>query len=143
MDLIWDYNPGSYCDLNQVEAMSDLFEQLGGKPAVELAVDKFYLRVVTDDRISHFFEGVDMQKQRGHQAAFLTYAFGGSRQYGGRSMQNAHQRLVEEFGLTDLHFDAVAENLVATLQELEVPVALIQEVGKIVESIRADVLNRA
>ncbi|MEN9222167.1 MAG: group 1 truncated hemoglobin [Thermostichus sp. BF3_bins_97] len=121
--------------------MSTLFEQMGGAPAVEAAVDNFYQRVLADERISHFFAGVDMQKQRGHQINFLTYAFGGSSQYRGRSMQKAHQRLVEDMGLTNVHFDAVVENLVATLQELNVPNPLIQEVGTIAESIRADVLN--
>ena len=121
--------------------MSTLFEQIGGEPAVEMAVDKFYLRVVEDERIKHFFEGVDMKKQRKHQVAFLTYAFGGSQQYSGLSMRKAHQRLVENLGLTNEHFNAVVENLVATLQELNVPDHLIQEVGKIAESIRADVLN--
>lgn len=121
--------------------MSTLFEQIGGKPAVELAVDKFYGRVIQDERISHFFAGVDMKKQRGHQAAFLTYAFGGSSKYDGRSMQKAHQRLVEELGLTNQHFDAVVENLVVTLQELNISDTLIAEVGKIAESIRGDVLS--
>ena len=122
--------------------MSTLFEEIGGKPAVEVAVDKFYLRVIEDKRISHFFTGVDMKKQREHQTAFLTYAFGGSTQYDGQSMRKAHQRLVEQLGLTNQHFDAVVENLVASLQELNVPDNLIQEVGKIAQSIRSDVLNQ-
>lgn len=122
--------------------MSTLFEQIGGKPAVEAAVDKFYGRVMEDDRINHFFAGVDMKTQCEHQVAFLTYAFGGSTEYDGRSMQKAHQRLVEQLGLTDMHFDAVVENLVATLRELNVPDRLIKEVGKIAESIRSEVLNK-
>jgi hemoglobin len=121
--------------------MSTLFEQIGGQPAVTAAVDGFYQRVIADERISHFFAGVDMQKQRGHQTAFLTYAFGGSGQYDGRSMNKAHQRLVDEMGLTHAHFDAVVENLVATLQSLDVAEPLIAQVGEIAESIRGDVLG--
>ena len=121
--------------------MSTLFERIGGKSAVDTAVDQFYVRVMQDDRINHFFAGVDMTQQRQHQAAFLTCAFGGS-QYSGRSMQTAHQRLVAELGLTDQHFNAVVEDLAATLQDLNVPEALIQEVSAIAESIRDEVLNR-
>lgn len=58
--------------------MTTLFEKLGGKAAVDLAVDRFYERVLNDERIKHFFENVDMNRQRGHQKAFLTYAFGGA-----------------------------------------------------------------
>ena len=74
----------------------------------------------------------------------MTYAFGGAEQWNGRPMRDAHKELVAEMGLTDSHFDAIAEDLVATLVELEVPQALIDEVVQIVGSVthRNDVLNR-
>jgi hemoglobin len=52
--------------------MTTLFEKLGGAAGVDLAVDKFYERVLQDDRIKHFFANVDMTKQRQHQKDFLT-----------------------------------------------------------------------
>ncbi|MDJ0695722.1 MAG: group 1 truncated hemoglobin [Mastigocoleus sp. MO_167.B18] len=121
--------------------MSTLFERIGGKPAVEAAVDKLYLRLMTNEKVSHFFAGIDMNKQREHLASFLTYAFGGKTGYDGRSMRQAHQRLVEHLGLTDTHFDALIENIVATLRELNVPEDLIIEVAQITESVRGEVLN--
>lgn len=122
---------------------TSLFERIGGKPAVEAAVDKFYDRVLADDRINHFFAGIDMNKQRGHQKAFLTYAFGGNSNYDGRSMREAHRRLVEQLGMTDEHFDAVIDDLGATLRELGVAEDLVGEVAAIAESVRGEVLNRS
>lgn len=122
--------------------MGTLFERLGGKDAVDAAVNKFYVKVLADDRIKHFFDGVDMQRQANHQKMFLTYAFGGAPNFSGRSMREAHKRLAEEMGLTDEHFDAVVENLGSTLQELGVADDLIAEVAAIAQSIRDDVLNR-
>lgn len=119
-----------------------LFEQLGGAPAVEVAVDRFYEKVLADPRINSFFEGVDMDRQRRHQVRFLTYAFGGSPTYNGRGMRAAHERLVREQHLNDDHFDAVVENLAATLAELGIAEELIAEVGATAESIRDDVLAR-
>jgi hemoglobin len=111
--------------------MATLFEKLGGKPAVDLAVDKFYEKVLADDRIKHFFEGIDMSQQRTHQRAFLTYAFGGAANYDGKTLRNAHKNLVINQGLSGEHFDAVIENLVATLKDLGVSDELIAEVGEI------------
>ena len=37
-----------------------LYERIGGEAAVNAAVDIFYRKVLADDRISHFFETVDM-----------------------------------------------------------------------------------
>ena len=61
--------------------MSSLFEQIGGDAAVDAAVDVFYRKVLSDDRISSFFEDVDMATQAAKQKAFLTMAFGGPNNY--------------------------------------------------------------
>lgn len=123
--------------------MATLFEKIGGSNAVSLAVDRFYDRVLNDDRVKHFFEGLDMNKQREHQRDFLTYAFGGAPHYDGRPMRKAHQKLVEEQGLTGEHFDAIAEDLVLTLQEIGVSQELIDEVVAIAGAPhhRRDILN--
>jgi hemoglobin len=118
-----------------------LFEKIGGEAAVDAAVDIFYRKVLADDRISSFFEGVDMDKQAAKQKAFLTMAFGGPHNYSGKDMRDGHAHLVAN-GLNDTHFDAVMENLGATLQELNVPDELIQEAAAIAESTRNDVLGR-
>jgi hemoglobin len=119
----------------------NLYEQLGGKPAVEAAVDRFYEKVLADNRISHFFAGVDMTRQRGKQKAFLTMVFGGPVNYDGQDMRNGHKHLVAQ-GLNDTHFDAVVENLGQTLADLGVSPELIQQVAALAESVRNDVLNR-
>lgn len=124
--------------------MSTLYEKLGGSEAVKLAVDNFYDRVLKDDRVKHFFDGMDMVKQKAHQRAFLTYAFGGAPQYDGRAMREAHKHLVEEQGLRGEHFDAIAENLELTLQDLGIAEELIAQVMAVAgaPSHRRDVLNQ-
>lgn len=122
--------------------MSTLFEQLGGAAAVDGAVDLFYRHVLSDDRIAHFFDGVDMERQAQKQKAFLTMAFGGPHNYTGADMKRGHAHLVKQ-GLNDSHFDAVAENLAKTLQEMGVAQTLIDQVLAIAESTREDVLGRS
>ncbi len=118
-----------------------LFDRLGGEAAVNAAVDIFYRKVLADDRINEFFEGVDMEKQAAKQKAFLTMAFGGPNNYTGEDMRKGHAHLVER-GLNDSHFDAVVENLGTTLKELGVSDDLIAEVAAIAETTRNDVLGR-
>ena len=120
---------------------SSLFEQLGGAPAVEAAVDIFYRKVLSDDRVSRFFDGVDMDRQRIKQKAFLTMAFGGPHNYTGKDMRTGHAPLVK-MGLNDSHVDAIIELLGGTLKELGVADNLIQQVAAIAESTRKDVLSQ-
>lgn len=114
-----------------------VFDNIGGTAAVDAAVDIFYRKVLMDDRISHFFESTDMDAQRGKQKAFLTMAFGGPNNYSGKDMRAAHKGM----NLTETHFTAVAENLVETLQELNVPQTEIDAIVDICLSVKDDVLN--
>ena len=121
--------------------MSSLYEKIGGEAAVNAAVDVFYRKVLKDDRIKRFFDGVDMGKQAAKQKAFLTMAFGGPNNYTGEDMRRGHAHLVAK-GLNDSHFNAVMENLGATLKELNVPADLIAQAAAIAESTRKDVLGK-
>ena len=118
-----------------------LYEQLGGAPAVDAAVDVFYRKVLSDDRVSHFFDDVDMDRQIAKQKSFLTMVFGGPVTYTGKDMRAAHTHLVAR-GLNDSHVDAVIELLGESLREVGAPESLITQVASIAESARADVLNR-
>ncbi|MCK9621459.1 MAG: group 1 truncated hemoglobin [Methylobacter sp.] len=120
---------------------TSLYERIGGEPAVNAAVDIFYRKVLNDNRINRFFDNVDMEKQAAKQKAFLTMAFGGPHNYTGEDMRKGHAHLVK-MGLDDSHFDAVVENLGATLEELNVPQEQIAEVVAICETTRNDVLGR-
>ena len=115
-----------------------LFERLGGEPAIDAAVDIFYRKVLQDERISRFFDTVDMERQHVKQKAFLTMAFGGPNHYSGDDMRTAHAKM----RLTGVHFDAVMEHLSATLRELGVGENDLASVAKIAESVRGDVLNQ-
>lgn len=118
--------------------MSTLYERLGGEPAVDAAVDIFYEKVLADDRISSFFENLDMFAQASKQKKFLTMVFGGPNDYSGEDMRTGHAHL----GIAEEHFTAVVENLMATLRQLNVAESDLSEVGDIVASVKDDVLNR-
>ena len=114
-----------------------LFAKLGGKDAVNAAVDTFYQKVLADPSINFFFSSTDMDRQRNKQKVFLTYAFGGAPNYSGKSMREAHASL----NLTEAHFSAVAGHLQDTLDELGVPEELTAQVMAIAASTHDDVLG--
>ena len=123
------------------QTTQSLYDQLGGEPAVETAVDMFYRKVLADDRIAHFFDDVDMDRQAAKQKAFLTMVLGGPAHYTGLDMRQGHAHLVAR-GLNDGHVDAVVELLGETLAELGVGADQIARVAALANSVRDDVLNR-
>lgn len=118
-----------------------LFERLGGQNAVNAAVDIFYRKMLMDERVSHFFDDVDMEQQILKQKGFLTLIFGGPNQYSGKNMREGHAHLLKR-GLNDTHVDIVIEHLGATLTELGVHAEDIAQVAAIANSARNDVLGR-
>src|SRR5262245_47772725 len=115
-----------------------LYERMGGEAAIMAAADRFYDKVLADERTRPFFEGLDMAAQTKKQVAFMAWAFGGPEQYKGRDLRTAHAPLVKR-GLADVHFDAIAAHLESTLRELGVADALVEEALAIVATTRDQV----
>lgn len=118
-----------------------LYERLGGQAAVDAAVDSFYRKVLSDDRVNYFFDNVDMEKQIAKQKSFLTFVFSGPNHYTGKDMREGHRHLLK-MGLNDSHVDIIIELLGKTLKELGVSDKDIGEVAAIANSVRDDVLDR-
>src|SRR5689334_11742257 len=106
---------------------ASLYERIGGEPAIMAAVNLFYTKVMEDSLTRPFFAGLDMKAQVQKQIAFMSRALGGPVEYQGRDLRAAHEKLVQEKGLADAHFDAVAGHLKSTLEELGVEPSIVTE----------------
>ena len=113
--------------------------------ALSATVEIFYDRLVADEQLAKFFEGISIIRLKTHQKKFLTIAFTeiptdlDMVAY----MTDKHSRLFQELELNETHFDLVAGHLVAALQQLNVPENLIGEVVAIVGPLRAIFANEA
>ncbi len=117
---------------------NSIYARLGGQEAIDAAVDLFYEKMLADERVAFFFEDVNMKAQTRKQKEFLSAAFGGPKPWTGEDMRTAHKNL----DLKEKDFQAVAENLQSTLEELKVDESLIQEIMGLVGSLKDEVLNR-
>ena len=119
-----------------------LLDDIGGKDALSAAVDAFYVRVLADDRVNGYFKPIDMDKQASRQKRFLGQLLDGKANDPAGYMRTAHKDLVEKGGLNDMHFDAIAEHLQATLEAFGVPADTLGTIMGAVGSLRDPVLNR-
>ena len=98
-----------------------LYDRLGGRDAIVMVVDSFVSRVAADTRINGFFTAAASDPAR--LASFKTklvdqicQASGGPCTYTGKDMKTAHAGMK----ITNAHFDALVEDLVATLKAFNV-----------------------
>lgn len=115
---------------------TSIYEKIGGKASLDAVVDAFYKRVLADESLAPVFDGVDMQRQRNHQVAFLAVALGGPNHYQGAGMKAAH----DGRGITDNHFGAVAGHLQATLQWAGVGATEIEQIMAAAGSLKPDIV---
>ena len=97
--------------------MASLHERLGGVEAITAVVDSFVARCAADDRINRKFERSDIPRLKKMLTDQVCEASGGPCTYTGRDMRQTHDGMRVTAG----EFDALVEDLVAILDEFEVP----------------------
>ena len=95
---------------------STLYERLGGTSAITAVVEDFRERCGGDTRINAKFARTDMARLTSMLIDQITEATGGHGHYTGRDMKTAHT----DMGVTSGEFDALVEDLVATLNKFGV-----------------------
>jgi hemoglobin len=114
-----------------------IYDAIGGASAVHAAVDLFYEKVWSDPDLVPYFEGVDRNKLKRHQRAFMSAALGGPREDAGRKISTAHRGR----GITNDAFDRVVQKLADTLQELGVRSELIDRIAGTLAPLRSDIVQ--
>jgi hemoglobin len=115
-----------------------LYERLGGARAIYAVVDDFVGRVTTDPRVKRYFEGSNLQLVRQQLTQFVCQAAGGPCTYLGADMKTAHVGL----GISDADFDAVAEDLVASLDKFKVVPRDKEELLAMLGRMRGDIVEK-
>jgi hemoglobin len=120
-----------------VTAVASLYERLGGLDAITAVVDSFVGRCAGDDRINKKFERSDIPRLKKMLVDQVCEATGGPCTYNGRSMPETHDGM----GVTAGEFDALVEDLVATLDEFEVPKPEQDELLGLLGPMRGDIVE--
>lgn len=98
-------------------ATRTLYDRLGGKPAITAVVDSFVAIVAKDNRINKKFARSDVARVKSMIVDQVCSATGGPCTYSGRSMKDAHRNM----GVTEGEFNALVEDLTASLNAYNVP----------------------
>jgi hemoglobin len=101
---------------------ASIFEELGGFARVHLIVSDFYEKILDSERLSRFFQDVDVANLIDHQTKFIAAMMGGPASYTDEHIGRAHLRL----GITSDDFDEMAVLFRETLEDTGVAEPLIK-----------------
>jgi hemoglobin len=108
-----------------------------GAAAIRHAVDLFVDRMAADPLTREHFAGVELERLRAHQRAFLVRAIGGASAYSGRSMREAHAGL----GIDDAAFDRCIELLEASMREAGVSADVVARAARECRALRGSIVE--
>ena len=114
-----------------------LFERLGGTGAITAVVEDFRDRCGGDSRINAKFARTDMTRLTSMLIDQVSEATGGPAKYTGRDMKTAHA----DMGVTTGEFNALVEDLVATLNKFGVGKAEQEELLGILGPLKSDIVE--
>ena len=115
--------------------MDTFYARVGGEPAVTSAVDLLYRVILADDRLTPYFDGVDIGQLKTHMVALLSQVLGGPSEYSGRALRLAHAGL----GIAREHYDLVGAYLVGVLAGLGADDDVLDAVRGVLAASAADV----
>jgi hemoglobin len=90
-----------------------IFERYGGFAKVSRVVSSFYSTVLASDRLSPFFDDVDMRRLMDHQTKFMAALMGGPASFTNEHIQRVHTRLE----IDDAAMDEMSVVLRETLED--------------------------
>jgi len=104
------------------EPHASLYNRLGGMTAIRAVVDDFVGRILADERVNRWFTHAASSPEiaaeyKAKLADFICQGTGGPCHYAGADIASAHKGR----GITGAAFNAVVEDLKATLDQLRVP----------------------
>ena len=116
---------------------TSLYDRLGGHEAINAVVEDFVGRCAGDSRINGKFARTDIPRLKSMLQDQVCNASGGPCTYAGRSMADTHAGM----GVTAGEFDALVEDLVATLNALGVAEKSQSELLGILGPLRSDIVE--
>ncbi|HSR08742.1 MAG TPA: group 1 truncated hemoglobin [Bryobacteraceae bacterium] len=128
--------------VQKANAETSLYERLGGQPAMEAVANGLVDRILADSRVNKWFThaAASQENTRSYKAqlaTFLCVGMGGPCKYTGPDMVAAHRGRA----VTSEAFEAVAQDLVAQLDQLKVPSKEKGEVMAIVGSLKPSIVQ--
>jgi hemoglobin len=117
--------------------MGSLYERLGGMDSIAAVVEDFRDRVAMDDRINQKFAKTDLARLRKMLIDQVCEAAGGPCKYTGRSMKEAHDGM----RVTSGEFDALVQDLVATLNHFKVGKTEQDEILGVLGPLKTDIVE--
>ena len=121
------------------EAKASLYDRLGAMDGINSIVSDTIALHLENEKIAHYFDGVDLENLAHHVAAFFAAGTGGPAEYQGRDMTSTHAHM----NMSGADFDSAVADVLSAVKGNGVDDESAAEVAAILESLRPAVMGNA
>ena len=115
-----------------------LYTELGGRDNIQRFTDDFYDRMLQDERIARYFDGINIRHLKRVLADYFCVVAGGPCVYDGVGMKEAHAHL----GIDRAAFNALVEQLQGAMSDAGVPFGAQNRLLARMASFHRDIVTR-
>jgi hemoglobin len=130
-------------------SQKSLYDRLGGQPAITAVIDDFVNRAAADPKVNFTRQGIpgvqpwqatpeNVAKLKLRLVQFVSMATGGPKMYEGRDMKSSHAGMK----ITEAEFNALAGDLIASLDKFKVPQKEKDELIAVVGTTKKDIVEQ-
>ena len=116
-----------------------LYERLGSWDGINQIVGDTIANHLENEKIAHYFEGVDLEKLQAHVTAFFAAGTGGPDKYAGRDMTSAHAAM----NMSEEDFDSAVADVLKAVKANGKDEGVQAEVKAILYSLKPAVMGTA
>jgi hemoglobin len=116
-----------------------LFEQMGGRSAIEAVTFVFYERMYNDPWLKQFFDGIPREHIESQQNDFMQTALGGPKRYSGKTPPSAHQHIF----ITQDIYDAREAHLKVAFSECHTSELMVEQWLKVDTSFHGRIVKKS
>lgn len=117
-----------------------IYERAGATSAIDAAIELMYGKVMADEELAPFFEGVDMVRMQGHTVEYMIKAFGGPDEYFNDALKPFFEQLAAN-GFSGPHFNKVGDHFAASMAVLEIDPAAIDDAMMVFVAAESDFVS--
>lgn len=120
-----------------IAKQSTLYDALGGRQSVEIAIDRMVVRLHNDKHLSELFNETNDKELKRNLVDFICQLSGGGCEYEGAEMLDAHS----EMFITKGEFDRFVTLFIYSMDDAKIPFTAQNKLLKLLAEMRGEVIE--
>ena len=122
-----------------MDRKNNVYDSFGGEQTIAAIVNEFYHLLVTDERLQHYFQEVNMHHLRLSQITLLvSFLFGGPNKYHGKNMRNIHKGL----NITSKEYELAVEHFKSAMKKYNTPIPQMAKVEALLRGVKPHIIMK-